>query len=214
MIFTQNLDFMEDYEKVRPLLGVRLIGAKRNRPLLSEVVYIPMEDMAIVFYCMLESDESKSRMVMIPRSLPERWNISLEKLYNDAVINCARMLPLQFTRIEELLEIPYSPEGFSLYVITNEKYCLGASAILYPDALRRIGNRLNSDFVLIPSSIHEMLALPSSREDLQDGTVPGPDDLHEMIREINGTFDKQEDVLTDSVYFYQRDDEKFLRLNF
>lgn len=212
MIFTKEVDFMRNYEKVRPLLGVRLAGAEKNRELLSEVVSVSMEDMAIIFYCMMEQAGCSSRMAMIPRSMPEQWDISLETLYNDAVINCARMLPLRFVRIEELLGISAGRDDFSLFVISNEKYCLGASAILYPEALNSIGSRLNSDFILIPSSIHEMLALPASLEDLQDGTIPDVADLHEMIREINGTFEHPEEILTDSVYFYRRNEEKFMRL--
>ncbi len=103
---------------------------------------------------------------------------------------------------EELFEA--MPEGAgryktkSMYVISNNKGINGASCLLYPDVIKNLAEELKSDLYLLPSSIHEIIAV--NAEDSMD-----KDTLREMVFDVNRTQVPEEDVLSDSVYFYSRE---------
>ena len=81
------------------------------------------------------------------------------------------------------------------YVITNSNGINGASVILYTDILKEIGGFLGEDYYLLPSSIHEMLAIPVS-------APMDEKEMHEMVEEVNRSCVVSEEILSDSVYRY------------
>ena len=65
-------------------------------------------------------------------------------------------------------------EGFSItpnptgakqepYVVTNAMGINGAAVILYQNVLEKIADRLKGDYYILPSSIHEVLAIQCSK---------------------------------------------------
>lgn len=86
-----------------------------------------------------------------------------------------------------------------LYVLSTGIRVNGAALILLPDILEKIGEKAGMDYYLIPSSIHELLI---ARD---DGLVSAKM-LKEIVYEGNRTdaVIKQEDVLSDNIYFYSR----------
>lgn len=86
------------------------------------------------------------------------------------------------------------PGAIDMKIVSNAVGNYGAACILYPGFLKEISQRENSNFYLIPSSIHEMILLP------QEGT--DPEHLKYMVKEVNTTQVEPEEVLSDHVYFY------------
>lgn len=86
-----------------------------------------------------------------------------------------------------------------MFVITNTKNINGAAAILYDDVLHELANNLESDLYLIPSSIHDIVAIPAEGD---------PDELSGMVADINKTQVCTQERLSDNVYFYNRKDGK------
>ena len=78
----------------------------------------------------------------------------------------------------------------------KEKY-FGAAEILLPSVCRKIGEKLQTDYYILPSSIHECMIVP-----VLDGLTP--EGLHELVKEINEEHVAQEEILGDSVYLYTR----------
>ena len=81
-----------------------------------------------------------------------------------------------------------------MYVITNMQYDNGASTIFYDDALERISEMIGTDLYIMPSSIHEVIAISTDM-----GT---PEDLSEMVRKVNGSMVSVEEQLSNNVYYY------------
>ena len=69
--------------------------------------------------------------------------------------------------------------------------------MFYPHVLEMIGEILKEDFYILPSSIHEMIILPKSREIAKE-------ELDAMIQDINHTQVDTEEVLSDHAYLYER----------
>ena len=87
-------------------------------------------------------------------------------------------------------------------VITNDRSTDGAAAIFYPGVMDQVGERLNGDYFILPSSVHEILVVPD------DGNISFRE-LTDMVKEVNRTQVAPEDRLTDQVYHYDTADRIF-----
>ena len=87
-------------------------------------------------------------------------------------------------------------EKFPMFIITNSKKTNGASVILNGNALTELSHKFSTgEFVLIPSSIHECIAISVDRAK--------PEDIRMMVREINEKEVPEDEVLTNNVYIYK-----------
>lgn len=207
-----DTDFYSTFENVKEHLACKLISREKNEELLRKVPYVPYLDLAIVFYYKMESEVMGRGSILVYNSHIRMWNTSKKSVYEAARENTLKLLPHTFCHIREMIDSVQAELGeenwnamfededapeFPMYVLTNEEQCFGAAGILYDHVLEEIGERLQSDFYVLPSSIHECIIVPnyvsSSRDELQN-----------MVTEINATQVLPEEVLSDSVYFYQR----------
>ena len=90
-------------------------------------------------------------------------------------------------------------------ILTNSRKTYGACSILYPEVLEQVAEQMEGDIYLIPSSVHEMLALPKEQE--RSG-----EELQAMIAEVNSTEISPEEVLSDHLYFFSRKDKEIRML--
>ena len=86
-------------------------------------------------------------------------------------------------------------------VVTNKSKMHGAACVLYPGVLKQLGNRYGSDYYIIPSSLHEVILLPSCNS-------IDPVELKQLIMEVNRFQLEPEDILSDNLYYFNRKDEK------
>ena len=88
-----------------------------------------------------------------------------------------------------------------MYVITNNVNYFGAAAILYKDVLKKFAEKHNCDFYILPSSVHEVIAVGRD-------TCPGEKELCNMVSEVNRTQLEYDEILSDSVYYYDYRENK------
>lgn len=81
-----------------------------------------------------------------------------------------------------------------MYVLTNAEKMNGAAAILDSKTMEGISEKLGGDFVIIPSSIHEVIILPLNTADT--------DTLNGMVNDVNASEVAPLDVLSNHVYKY------------
>ncbi len=84
--------------------------------------------------------------------------------------------------------------GPEMYVMTNEMKSHGANVLLSRATLDEVHEKLG-DYVIIPSSIHELIALPIS-DDME------PDQIRQMVLEVNSTQVAPEEQLSDNIMMY------------
>lgn len=82
----------------------------------------------------------------------------------------------------------------SMKVLSNLKRTYGAACILYPGVLEKISGK-GGKLYIIPSSIHETIILPYDE-------VYSVEELKKMIHEVNSLNLPPEEVLSDSLYYY------------
>lgn len=207
-----------DFSKIKSKIIFKLISYGRNKELLEGVPYIPYLDFAIVFQVLIDdlSDNNSTASILIRNEHTLMWKSTIRDLYDAALENTPKLQPCCITSMNDIIlemmktehNIPdkevvnildniYSAEQPQMYVLSNKNKINGAACLLYPRVLDDFAEKINSDFYVLPSSLHECICVPASFD-------MDAEQLLEMVREVNETQVEQEDLLTDSVYFYSK----------
>lgn len=199
-----DVTLFTDYNKAKNHIIMRLVNYKRNEERLKDIPHQRFLDFAIIFCCLVAFDNTQQGSILIHNEHLNYWNIDCETLYETAARNTPRLLPFYFANLEHLLrevivETPLtdSNDAFPMYVLSNQHKVYGATVLLYPNLLAEIAATLNKDFIIIPSSIHEVLIIP-----VLDNT--DTNQYTHMIQEVNETQLTDDEILSDHAYFYSR----------
>lgn len=199
-----------DYKKVRERLALKLVNRKTNEKMLVETPNISiLEDLACVCYIALKQPEGGK--VMVQRSWLEGWNVTESELMQTAMENTEKLFPVEIKNLADVVG-KYShcncrkDVDAKMYIVTNVKRTYGAVCILYKGLLKRIAAMLESDLILIPSSVHEILVVPCRKIG-----VSGKE-MNQMVKEVNATHLNPEEVLSDHVYMYSRETDDICSL--
>lgn len=200
-------DFV-DLTKAGNRIAYKLINAEKNKNLLSEIPHRRFHNLVICYYYQIEDGyEIGKGSILIRNTHLKEWNIDEETLFEIAHKNSKEMLPSQMVPIKELLNDMYGSrivnEDLPMYVLSNTDRTFGASAILYENELRNIAKELGDSFYVLPSSVHEVIVIPES-------TCVDADNLLTIVTQINKSEVAWEEVLSDSVYYYDRDKEELI----
>lgn len=186
----------------------RLINAGKNQELLEEVPYIPFLDLAIVFYCLVHSNQDGIGSIRISNSLMESWGLDTQTLIRIAGENTPKIFPAKYQPISNLLEqIVFQTEETLCcqnavskqepYVLTNSNGINGAAVWLYPGELEEIADFFQKNLYILPSSIHELLIL-ADYGSFQES------ELLAMVRQVNEECVDAQEILSDNIYYYDR----------
>lgn len=212
-----DMKFFLNYETVKSRIIFKLINTEKNRELLRDVPYIPFHDLSIVFQCLVSEERFGNASILIHNVHLQLWKVNARELYERALENTPLLQGYELADMNTVLEemkalggiddeeIEDMQQEVPMYVLSNKSRINGASCILYKDILKDFAMVVDKDLYVLPSSIHEVILLPS------DGTQES-EQLKEMVREINQSQVEKEEVLSDSVYYYRRSDDSFFCL--
>lgn len=212
-----DMKFFLNYETVKSRIIFKLINTEKNRELLRDVPYIPFHDLSIVFQCLVSEERFGNASILIHNVHLQLWKVNARELYECAMENTPLLQGYELADMNTVLEEMKALSGIDdeeiedmqqevpMYVLSNKSRINGASCILYKDILKDFAMVVDKDLYVLPSSIHEVILLPS------DGTQES-EQLKEMVREINQSQVEKEEVLSDSVYYYRRSDDSFFCL--
>ena len=205
------------YQSVKMSIVYKLISTERNGELLEDIPHMDFLDLSIVFQCLVTENELGMASMLVHNVHLRLWDVSVEELYKAARENTPKLMPHTVKSMAEvLLEIEESenPEGFDrdehmeeyadkvpMYVLSNVKRVEGAACMLYPNLVRDFSDIIDSSFYIIPSSIHELLLLPAKDTEEKE-------EIRKMIKEINDTQVSADEILSYSLYYYDREEGK------
>ena len=89
------------------------------------------------------------------------------------------------------------PQEQPMWVISNDRGINGAVSMLYEDKLYALAQQSGTDLYILPSSTHEVIALPASME--------SPEKLAQMVYDINMSQVALGERLSNQVYYYDKD---------
>lgn len=200
-----------DYKKAKKGIGYKLINTKKNQELLKEIPHREFFDLSMVyFYLVPDCRLGGEATVLIKNNHIRAWKIKEEELYRTAYENMPELFPSRLDSMENLLRDLYQDdmlqETVPMFVLTNSKKLFGAACMLYPGELKSFARLQESNLYILPSSIHETILLPE-RADIDKNM------LLKMVIEINHSQVAEEEVLADSVYFYNKKEEALYLLD-
>ena len=173
-----------DFENVKEHIVYKLIRRDANEELLKQIPYEPFLDLAVVYYIQIDNTRFGSAAIQIRNEHLRYWRVEKEEIRRFAEKNTPRIYPVQIRQIVRFM-----------YVATNEQCSLGAAVMRYPDFREKVRGMIRGDFYILPSSIHEVILVPES-------FGLEPERMAEMVKEINQTGVAPEEVLSDSVYYF------------
>lgn len=173
-----------DFNHVKEHIVYKLIRRDANEELLKQIPYEPFLDLAVVYYIQIDNTRFGSAAIQIRNEHLRYWRVEKEEIRRLAEKNTPRIYPAQIQKIVRFM-----------YVATNEQCSLGAAVMRYPDFREKVRGMIRGDFYILPSSIHEVILVPESF-----GLEPAR--MAEMVKEINQTGVAPEEVLSDSVYYF------------
>lgn len=207
-----DMGFFRSFESVRDRICYRLIGRKGNEGLLEQIPYVDFLDLAICFHYAYQDGSLGDGSILIYNSHMEMWDTCIGELFSLAKRNTQRLFPWTCRSLGEAIaeaagesagqSMEASGPELPLKVLSNTKLTHGAACILYAGVLEELAAREGCGLYIIPSSIHEVLLLPDKR------WIAEPKELRQVIAEVNSTQVAPEEVLSDSLYYYDAADRR------
>lgn len=200
-----DMEFFRDFDKVRDRICYRLVGQAGNEEMLKDVPYVDFLDMAVCFFYAYKGKELGEGSILIHNSHMEMWKCGVTELMSLAQKNTPVLFPWQCCTMEEVIremidrerQEELLAEEVPMKVLSNRQRMNGAACLIYPNVLEHLAEENETDLYILPSSIHETILLADSGREK-------PGELKAMIVQVNRTQVAPEEVLTDSLYRYDR----------
>ena len=208
-----DVNALMNYEVMKEKLSVEVISAEANEELLAKVPHDRIEDLAVVYRFIMESNEDGRASILVNNDLIERMGVTHEQLRADALENSPEIRPVVIQGMNEVMKEMMGPEAYEMFGIpddTEEMMFIatvpdknsGAGVLAYQDFMDQAAEKIGGDFYVIPSSIHEILLVPDNGEVQAEA-------LKEMVQEVNATDVSPEEKLSDNVYHYDSKEHIF-----
>lgn len=203
---------------IKDNITFQLINARNNKEILENIPYRMFNNLAVVYRWIVNIDESGVQSTLVTNALVKTQlnDMTENELFNLAYKNTKRLFPPVINSMAEVIqklinkdempeelfdEYDVMQNNMRMYIITNNKGINGASSIIYiKDTLGQLADKLQQDLYVLPSSIHEVIAMPV-------GNLI-PKDLVDMVKDINASVVLEQEVLSNSVYLYNRAEEQ------
>lgn len=193
------LDMVKDWNRAKDRLFLRTFGENFNR----QSTYEQVEDLFLTPYVQL--DDEGTMVVQVTDGLISLWSVDAETVFEKARENQTVINPFKIKTLLETIGLPAMPGLPDVLVISTQNGQFGATAVFYPEIMNEVRDRIGENFYLIPSSIHEFLAVPRTLS-------ATPEDVAEMVANVNASDVAERDRLSNSVYTYNFNDSTIERV--
>ena len=191
---------------------MEVVGKDQNAEMLQSVPHQEMEDLATVYRIDLGDTENGNATVLITNEMLRNYGITPDQLHQDAIDAAHQTMKYSIRSMDEVLMgmaqsmgiDQEQPVMFSspLYVATTERDMYGAGVLAVPSFFEEAAEKLDGNFYVLPSSVHEILLLP-------DRFAPEPQLLKEMVQDVNANEVDPKDRLSNNVYHYDAKERIF-----
>lgn len=209
-IYNKTKD-IEDYEKVKSKLFIRLLNAERHADELRNIIYRQIGDIALTL-CLKISDNDKELIsTKISRYVFDNWEKDENEVIEAALANTYHMSSPRLLDLDKFILNfnTYKGEDFmnedcqlddntTGNVLTTVSRNYGAVALFLPGVAERIANLLNSDFYAVFTSCHEAMIHSAATSDVET--------LSEAVTSTIDNATSEEDFLSYKVYRYSKED--------
>ena len=210
---------MQNYEKIKSKLFIRLMNVNTYSEKLSDAIYRQVGDIALVLYFKIADNDNSVVSTIIRRDIFNLWQLDEDDVFQAALLNTYFISPPRIFLWNKFLVNPnYDGENFmdinQPYVPSKDQIgnCLsttirtnGAVALFLPSVADRIAQLMNSDFYAVFTSVHEVM--------IHCVHTVSADGLENILNSTIEEATPPEDVLTHKIYKYCKDTQKFQMCN-
>lgn len=205
-------DFFHNFEDLRNNIHYKIINADANKTLLDSVPNDIFLDLAKVYVVNVNLPGIGLGNILINNKHLEIWQVTVNDLERAAFENLQNE-EILFQSLNDMVssivleneigdfDIDCLDENGFMYVLSNKDKFLGARLFLRKNLLHDIAEKLKSDLIILPSSLHEVIIL-------KDKYKNDVDNLRDMVQDVNGSVVDKQDFLSDNVYLYVREENK------
>ena len=186
-------------------LFVKLVNTERNESLVEQSISKEFLDLSAVVRVVLKMDKEGMASMALSKGDAEILGMTEEEIYAAALANTLRLFPPKLMNLGRYVEmsiggkLPFGEDEVTTYILTNQKEVDGAIYFMSPEVVGAIAEALEDDLYILPCSVNEVLLVRAS--ELEDGV----DELKEMVRDVNETVVSEKDILSYSVYYYDKE---------
>ncbi len=189
-----------------------LINTEQNQSLLNSMPHRPFHDLTIIYKIMVKIDKNGLQAIPITKGLATELKMTEEQLFECAENNTQRLFPPTVKTMSDAMRKVFISMGMSedfinkvldrmspepnMWIISNTSCINGASSILYENELHELAEKMESDLYILPSSIHEVVVISAE--------MGNPEEIAQMIAEVNVSEVPLGDRLSNQVYHYDR----------
>ncbi len=195
-----------NWEDVKGKIFLRLVNYEKNKADLERKIHVKFLDLAILVHCDCKERNldgfyvSKKQALIWNKSIKDIYQAALENTYsknNTLVTPIINLLPQETAYVvQDAMDIINTEKV--MMILTNKSVSFGAAMLLNISELKKLADQFDSNLYLLPSSVHEILAICSD----QNTDVSY---LTDMVNGVNNNVVRPEDYLSDHVYYFDRE---------
>jgi len=184
-------------ENVKDNVFAEVISRESNEEYLENKPFTEVADLAVIYRVRVDDDKS----FIINNDIAALYGVDANDLYDIAAENAKMENSYSITGMSEKI----SQMGFGMeesfdgkedmYILSNRTGLYGAGCIAFTDVMDKAMEVIGEPFYILPSSLHELIAVPASRFDDVKA-------LEDMVRDVNESVVESHDKLSDNVYVY------------
>lgn len=185
----------------------RVVNAELNAGRLGLIPHKDMLDLAVAYKVVVDSSDSNIAGFDVTHDQCNKYGISMDELDDAARRNVLKEgfeveeMPEMLAKVSGMPRSMFENDGPEMYVLTNTLRCNGACVMLFNEEFDALADKLDDDLYVFPSSIHEVIAIPVGEKD--------PGKYIAMVKDINSQVVNDEEILSESVYIYNREKHAF-----
>ena len=189
-----------------------LINLEENQEFLNSVPHRVFGDLAVIYKIIVTDGRMGQGTVTISNPVMEtQLGVSEKQLFEAAMKNMRDLYvvermedavgflpPDERVKPKTFADLTGLPKDSMLYVLSNKDMVFGSGILLMKDKIRALSDYLENDLLLIPSSVHEIIAV------LDKGDAELMKTCISMVKDVNETVVDKKERLSNSVYRYDR----------
>lgn len=208
-VIQKGLNFDNAEEKI----VFQLINTEQNKEMLEHIPHREWKDLSIIYRLVTNVDKEGIESAVVREGLAEKLGMTEEQLFKHAVENTRNIFPPSVRSMNDVMRDMFMADGMPMevvemmlgevpadkmmYVISNDRGINGAISMLYEDQLHALAEKIGTDLYILPSSIHETIAVSVD--------MGNPEELAQMVSEINMDQVSLQERLSNQVYHYDKD---------
>ncbi len=217
-IAERSVDNVEiDMSQMKDRVTMMLVNTEQNKEMLADMPHREFQDLSVIYRYVVAQDEQGVASFKVTNAHLKMSGMTSEELFQCAAENTKKMFPPKIASMEDVMIDMVRGDGIpdemademaeifdtlqepkeSMWLIGNISGINGAVSMLYDENLQRLAEKMGTDLYIIPSSVHEVLAVSVE--------MGNPEELAEMVQQINMSAVELEDRLSNNVYHYDKD---------